>query len=242
MYDEEETIYGLIPKPPPKTAKAPLHRSRFRHTYNFESVPTAAHATMGEPLDFFRRTPDKFLRKGSRCPNISRDLHQSESPREPRTLVKPLVHSAKVRRSAPRPSRNFILENWKSAPLTRKLHPDRPEVDWTKRPGFGKVPKYLNRVRQEAMDERAYWDQERERLQPRDNEPRCRLLSEEERVKVLTGLTSNYEEIKQFYNSMPFGHDNLSFIRRRTELEAQMSQLEKDIDTFSKKNIYIAED
>ena len=239
MYDDEETIYGLIPKPPPKTAKGPLYRSKFRHTYNFESVPTAAHATMGEPLDFFRRTPDKFLRKGSRCPNISHDF---EPVHEPRPLVKPPVPSARVGRTAPRRQRNFILENWKSAPLTRKLHPERPEIDWTKRKGFGKVPKYLNRVRQEAMDEQAYWDQERERLQPQDREPRCRLLSDEERIKVLTGLQQNLDSMKQFYNSMPFGHDNLSFIRKKTELEAQMSQLERDIATFSKKNIYVTED
>ena len=78
-------------------------------------------------------------------------------------------------------------------------------------------------------------------MMPEDTETRCRLLSEEERLEILSGLQSNLADVKRRYAALSFGQDNLSFRRKKEEMETQMAQLETDIATFERQNVYITE-
>jgi hypothetical protein len=238
--DEPENIYNLIPKPPPVIVKEPLHVSSYAGSTAFHTVNRRGHATLGEPADNYRRDPKQFLRKHSRC----LDLPPSEkvAPHGQATLTRPPVlrQSEIVQQSLPAKP-DFILKNWRDAPKTRQLHPPPRETWYTDKPDFGKAPKYLRRVKQESQNEAAYWDDVRERLLPEDSETRCRLLSEEERLKILEGLQANLADIKRRYGAMSFGQDHMSFRKRKEGMEAQMAQLEADIVTFSRANVYITE-
>jgi hypothetical protein len=78
-------------------------------------------------------------------------------------------------------------------------------------------------------------------MMPEDTETRCRLLTDDERFKILAGLQANLADIKRRYAAMSFGQDHLSFRKRKEGMEAQMQQLETDISTFSRANVYVTE-
>lgn len=243
MEDEEECIYNLIPKPPPVIVKEPLHHSKFDGITGFCTVKKVKHALMGETLDDFKKqhSPDKFLKAHSRAKDLPRERTKTVAHGNS-TLSKPPVPTVKeIPKMRQTEKKNFIVENWKTAPKTKKLHPEKPETFYTEKPDFGKVPKYLNRVKKEAANETAYWEEVRESMLPEDNETRCRLLSEEERLSILEGLNANMADLKRRYAALSFGQDNLSFRKKKEDMEAQMAQLEQDINTFSRKNIYITE-
>jgi hypothetical protein len=238
--DEVETIYNLIPKAPPVIAKQPLHVSSFAGSTTFDTAKKRGHATMGEPVDAIRRDPKQYLKKHARCKDLP--PHARTPPHGQATLRKPPVprqHEIEPQNLRPKP--DFILENWKSAPKTKKLHPSKPVRWYTDKPDFARTPRYLDRVTHEARNEAAYWDGIRERMVPEDTETRCCLLTDEERLKILRGLQANMADIKKRYTWLSLGPDHLSFRRRKEGMEAQMAQLESDILTFSRANVYVTE-
>jgi hypothetical protein len=157
------------------------------------------------------------------------------------TLLKPPVPPPQVSRSADAPHRDFLLENWRNAPKTRRLHSDRAQTFYTEKKEYGKVPRYLNRIRQESAAESAYWQRFRESMMPEDTETRCRLLTEGERLEILHGLQANLADIKRRYGALSFGQDHISFRKRKEKMEADMAQLEVGIATFSRQNVYLTE-
>jgi hypothetical protein len=242
MYDDEpESIYSLIPKPPPVVIKEPLYVSRHAGSTAFDTVKKRPHATMGEPLDVFRRDPKDFLQKRARC----RDLPpKPDSPRRPRDSLarSPVPRQREIPQTPQRQKRDFVLENWRNAPKTPQLHPPVQKIHYTEKRDYGKTPKYLKRVQQEAANEAAYWDDVRETMMPRPSEPHCRLLSEDDRLEILRGLQANLADVRKRYAALPLGQDTLSFRKRKEAMEAQMAQLEADISAFSRRSIYVTEE
>ena len=192
--------------------------NRQRQSYNFRSILSPEydeftvkhqrHATMGQTKEQMWKSPKDFLKKGSRCgcpENDTCDSPRKDSCRRSQStrrstrgsnLEKPPVPSRVVSKTPTKSSRNFIYENWKNAPKTKQLHPEQPERYYTDKQNFGKVPKYLSRVKKEYQAEGAYWQEMRESLMPHDTEMRCRLLSDDERLGILNGLHKNYSELK----------------------------------------------
>jgi hypothetical protein len=238
--DEPESIYRLIPKPPPVVVKEPLYVSKFHGSTAFNTAKTRAHATMGETAEQMHRDPKDFLKKRSGRQDLPpRPVVSSHGNA---TLRRPPVPRAATRRSAPAtPAKDFVLENWRSAPHTKQLHPEVPEVRYTQKRDFGKAPRYLNRVKREVADESAYWQGVRETMLPEDEEPRCRLVPEEERLEILGGLMANLADVRKRYTALPMGEDNIGFRQRKARMEQEMTQLERDIATFSRQSVYITE-
>ncbi|EAY02220.1 enkurin, putative [Trichomonas vaginalis G3] len=242
MIDEEECIYNLIPKPPPEIIKEPLHKSKFQDQKQFMTAKKLSHATMGPHPDKIRQSPKDFLRKGERISKKELPPKTRVVPKGNEGLNNPPVPKAKdIPKLKEHLKKNYILENWKQAPKTKKLHPEKQETWYTDKPDYGQVPAYMDRVKQEAADEAEYWDNVRESMVPEDTETRCRLLSEEERIEILNGLYANLAENKKRYASLSFGQDNLSFRRKKEEMEREAAQLEADIKTFERPNVYITE-
>lgn len=240
MFEEEECIYNLIPKPPPVIVKEPLHKSKFQDQSEFMTTKKRGHGTMGEPADKIRKDPKNFLKKGTYMKDLPPKTRAI--PKGNEGLNKPPVPKAnECVKPKPPKKRNYILDNWREAPKTKKLHPEVKETFYTEKADYGQVPAYLKRVKAEAQAEAEYWDEVRESMMPEDTETRCRLLSEEERIKILDGLNANMADLKKRYAALSFGQDNLSFRKKKEEMEVEMAQLEEDIKTFSRQNVYITE-
>ncbi len=83
-----------------------------------------------------------------------------------------------------------------------------------------------------------------ERIRKQEEEakipPGTRLMSEEERVATLNDLQATKRDITNMLERMPIAQRSLAGDRRKKELEEKLSRIERAIETFSKKVVYIA--
>jgi hypothetical protein len=99
------------------------------------------------------------------------------------------------------------------------------------------VPNYLNKYKHEA-DERA----ERIRRQEEESKipPGTRLMGEEERMSTLQDLLATKKDLINMLERMPIANRTQAAERRKKELEEKLMRIERAIETFSKKVVYIA--
>lgn len=68
-----------------------------------------------------------------------------------------------------------------------------------------------------------------------------RLMSEEERVATLEELKVKKSEIASMLFSLPLSLRTDALKHKKTELENKLTEVEKAIDTFSRRVVYVAE-
>lgn len=222
MLDEEETIYNLVPKPPPVIERPPKYVSPYANTTSstIKVVQRKGHATMGETPEKLKAGLSHWMKAHEREPKIPK-MPNKAPPRERSPPIK----------DNPNPARK------RQQPVQRRKHKEwQPTKD-----KLGKHPAYLDRVQKESIEETAYWDDLRERMLPEDTETRCRVLPEDERLAILEGLRENLADNKRRYAALSFGQDNLSFRRKKEELEREAAQLEADIKVFERQHVYVTE-
>lgn len=95
----------------------------------------------------------------------------------------------------------------------------------------------MNKYKHEA-DERA------DRIKRQEEEskipPGTRLMSDEERVGTLNDLQTTKKDITNMLERMPIANRSLAADRRKKEMEEKLMRIERAIETFSKKVVYIA--
>lgn len=70
--------------------------------------------------------------------------------------------------------------------------------------------------------------------------PGTRLMGEEERIATLEELKVKKKEISQVLFSLPLSMRTDALKNKKNELEAKLNEVEKAIDTFSRKVVYVA--
>lgn len=95
----------------------------------------------------------------------------------------------------------------------------------------------MNKYKHEA-DERA------DRIKRQEEESKIpagtRLMSDEERVGTLNDLQTTKRDITNMLERMPIANRSLAADRRKKEMEEKLMRIERAIETFSKKVVYIA--
>merc|ERR1711959_17082 len=241
MGGQEESIYCLIPpviEPPPKP---PLYRSKYPGT-----VPanTRVCATMG-PLKVKVPEPQKFLkaytREDNKLPEPRKfDYHDvtERKPTVPTRSEKPVMGLVT--------SKNFITCNAVENILAVPKKTDVRQVSYMNKKGYGKVPAYLEKVKGEIQDEYNYIMQMQEAageetMDETGGGGRTRMLEEAERVEMLNGLKTNWDRINKAYQTLSFTLDTPAKKQRKEEFEAQLEQIERDIERMSKRNVFVEE-
>ncbi|CDW84605.1 UNKNOWN [Stylonychia lemnae] len=135
--------------------------------------------------------------------------------------------------------KNYISENKNKViheqPKSKILDPNSNSPNLHK--SFGKVPKYINRFQKQKEDE--YYDRIREEEEARIP-PGTRQMSEEERQRTLVELDQSKKEVNILLEKLPIGSNTLTMQRRKKELEEKLLRIDRAIETFSKKTVYIA--
>merc|ERR1712216_880285 len=238
MGGQEESIYCLIPpviEPPPKP---PLYR-KYPGT-----VPsnTRKCATMG-PLKVPPPEPQRYLKAYTREDNklpepckFTFDDVMERKPGVPSKDDKPVMGLVT--------SKNFITCNAVENILAVPKKTDVRKVSYMNKKGYGKVPQYLEKVKGEIQDEYNYIMRMQEAQEEADqdgNFGRTRMISENERGEMLNGLKTNWDRINKAYQTLSFTLDTPAKKQRKEEFEAQLEQLERDIERLSKKNVFVEE-
>ncbi|CDW72994.1 UNKNOWN [Stylonychia lemnae] len=102
---------------------------------------------------------------------------------------------------------------------------------------FGKVPNYLNKMQKQK-------DEEIERRRQEEEEsklpPGTRLMPEDERLRTLEDLHQTKKDIINMLEKMPLANQSMALVKKKREMEDKLTRIEKAIETFSKKIVYVA--
>lgn len=262
----EDHLSELIPRPDKEVTKPQMYKSKFRHAVADENkFEKFNNKTMG-PAKVKVRTPENFLKKsdGSTAqipipPNSMNKYNcdsgfmahgdsQSLPPRKP--------DIPKRQNKVPAPTKkDFIkanaVENMTSVPRKAKQNYVDTNMGhandlitsgliprYTNKKDFGHVPEYLNKrntIVKQAQDDYDQFVFDK----MRQNSLQC--ISNDDRDAVLCGLKARWEKIHHEYQGISVVTDTAPKKNRKERMEAQMSQLERDIDLLERfGHIYVA--
>lgn len=207
-----------------------------------------SHATMGKEGN--AKKPADMLKKGSGGAAGAGDANANAS-------TAPFLYTDRMRPGLPSKeecrqvsmalkhteTKNFITSN---AVENILAVPKREEegVDWLKKPHFGEVPPYLTKIKQEIADEYDYI-KSMQQQQMDDGPAGMRQMGEDERGELIHALKTKWDAVNKTYQGSSVlslaSLDTIGKVKRKEMYEAQLAQIEKDIEKLSKKVVYVAE-
>lgn len=139
-----------------------------------------------------------------------------------------------------RKQKNYVKDNLNKAAFEMKP-PSRPTkedpVAKSMNKNFGKVPNYLNKYKEQKEEELRTKALLEEQLK---HPPGTRLMPESERIETLNDLLEAKAETNKTLERLPVVAHSQKMERHKKELEDKLVRLERAIETFSKKTVYVA--
>merc|ERR1711874_239781 len=119
----------------------------------------------------------------------------------------------------------------------QNLIPSGYEPVFVHKKEYGEVPMYLSKRKEEVKRAQEEYDQY---ISEQIRRTALRQLTYDERQAIIDGLKANWEDIQDQYQGLSVVTDTAPKKNRKERMEAQMKQLERDIELFEKhKIIYI---
>ena len=141
----------------------------------------------------------------------------------------------------PKISKNYIRENRQlvidnKVPMKHKQQTEPIKRNNSKHKDYGKVPAYIKKYELE----REIKNEEIKRQEEASKYPKgTKLLSEEERLNTLNGLIQNKKELTNQLEKMPITTRTNTVRIRKEELIKKLEEIEKAIDMFSRKHVFV---
>lgn len=224
----EESVYSLIPEErvvPPKPA---MYKSKFTP----EIVEKKEALSIGKPSQ--KPDPKNYLKKRSSdakpaTGNFQYSDAATRKPSVPTREQKP-IYGLKT-------SKDYVTANAVENILRIPAPNRNEEPDWLQKPDYGQVPEYLRKVNQEREEEENFI---RELKEAQQRDTNMQVLPEDDRLEILAGLKKRWEELnKQYIKHTSCVIDTIKKRLRKENLEAQLAQVEKDIEKMSKPHVVI---
>eukprot|EP00811_Abedinium_folium_P005127 NODE_14722_length_1090_cov_7.134995.p1 GENE.NODE_14722_length_1090_cov_7.134995~~NODE_14722_length_1090_cov_7.134995.p1 ORF type:complete len:297 (-),score=67.49 NODE_14722_length_1090_cov_7.134995:198-1037(-) len=210
-------------------------------------VPLKSHRSLGPAPGTVKPDPVRYMQKMTkRAPVAPLEEVQRDRP----DLLVPSQLKPKIKPDLPKPgdrpimglvtSKNFVVANAVEAILTAPKKVSETAQDFLRKEDFGTVPKYLAHVKRDIEDECEYIRQ----LQQQEEEaraPQVRQLDEEERQEIIEGLKAKWEQVNTKFQASTHltKLDTCGKVRRKEMYEAELAQIEKDIQRINRKNILV---
>jgi len=266
IFDTEESIYNIIPAKIVARPKPPMHRSKHSGTLpptastfgqTGTTVPMVTNLSGGSDKTFDRQgfrsmgkapghnasDPQTYLKKKERSssvpslPTIRRNhpellqpskLKSKNKPKIPKVDDKPIMNLVS--------SKNFIVANAVEVILAAPSKAKLTEKDYLHKEDYGRVPKYLESIKQDIAAEYDYISS----LQQQE-ESSVRLLTQDEKQVLMQGLKAKWETVNHDYQAITHitTLDTVGKVKKKEAMEATLSQIEKDIERLNRKTIYV---
>lgn len=210
-------------------------------------VAQKSHRTMGKHPGSHQPDPQTWLKKLEKTEKIP---PLSQIKREQPHLLQPSKLSNHTKPSIPKrddqpilnlvTSKNFVVANAVETILAAPKKPAQGAKDYLHKEDYGKVPKYLNHIKQDIEAEYEYIRQ----LQAQEDDARnaqSRLLTDDEKHGLIMGLKAKWEAVNTDYQATTHltKLDTIGKVKRKEKYEAELSQIEKDIEKLNRKHIYV---
>lgn len=215
-----------------------------------KAIGDTSHAEFGKPIGGYTNDPKSYMKKFAKSSSVPslrevkmsnpeqlRPLHLKESrfaggggpPKKGEMPVCNLVSN-----------KNFIVSNAVETILAAPKKVQDNTKDYLKKDDYGKTPKYLKHIKKDIAAEYDYIRQLQEQAMA-DAAPPITGMDEEERLALVEGLKAKWEMVNQQFQEMTHLTvlDTEGKVRRKEKYEAELSQLEKDIERLSKRGIHI---
>lgn len=203
--------------------------------------------SMGMPPGSARNDPCKFMKSLTKNPKV---LSLAEVRRTSPDQLKPTCMTERLKPVVPRcderpvcnlvSSKNFIVANAVENILASPRRVPTVRKDYIHKEDYGQVPQYLEHVKRDIAEELNYI---RELQQKREDAVKSlvRPLTESERDSLIEGLKCKWEHVNTEYQATTHltKLDTIGKTKRKESYEAQLSQIEKDIEKLNRKNIMV---
>ncbi|XP_054287151.1 enkurin isoform X2 [Macrosteles quadrilineatus] len=243
----DEDIRNLIYHPPPVEEKIPMYHSKFSSKVREDARKVKdCHKTFGyaevplEPPTNFLKKKTRIVRRplvekhkyvGEPKPGLPNRMSQKETDKKEEKNFR-RDNIVRVVRAVPKQPVPQIVDT--RTGHTQSLEPSGLQPKYIYSKEFGKVPKYLRKGG--SLTQR-----DKEEKEEKKTKPPLRYVTEEEREEMLQGLKKNWEELQKEFQLLPMVTDTVPKIKRKTQLEKQLKDLEKDIDLIERNPvIYVA--
>jgi len=249
----QESIYSLLPKVHREQEKPPRYVSKANEAVKAESKSNRYDSKTMGPAKVKTNPTTQFLKKHEKEPQLpeKQGFHYPDEDRKrpaiPKPEEKPLMGL--------KTTKNFITQNAvenimsvakkpeKSYADTRigdkhPLEPSGLDQKFIHKKDYGEVPGYLVKRKDETEKAQAEYEAYvKEGM--RRGAMQC--LPGEERQMMLDGLKKNWEQLHHEYQGLSVVTDTAPKKNRKERMEAEMKQLERDIELVEKhKVIYVA--
>ena len=139
----------------------------------------------------------------------------------------------KIQKNYIKENRRLVIDN--KIPIKHKQIGE-PLIKTDKHKDYGKVPSYIKKYELE----REIKNEEIKRQEEAAKYPKgTKLLSDEERISTLNGLIKNKKELTNQLEKMPITTRTNSIRIRKEELIKKLEEIEKAIDMFSRKQVFV---
>jgi hypothetical protein len=260
-----ESIYSLVPQEVHVEQKPKMYRSSHHPQSSLSGSTIGIHGTTrlpgaGEalkktfaefgPKGSCRPDPSVFLKSGQRCTGVIPTSNPSgfvyedtsRKPSVPRRDEKPVLGL--------KTNKNFITSNAVDVILQVPQKPNFQEPNYLTKPDYGKVPEYLNEVKEEIWRENKMIDEyvaEIGRIQgvgrSSEEEESLEQFADEERAELLKNLKRKWDAVNAKYQTMchQVKLDTVGKIKRKETLEKELDQLEADIKKLAARgSVYVS--
>jgi len=215
--------------------------------HQMKPVVDQSGRTMGSVPGAARNNPDSYMKKGSKTEKVET---LEEVKRTKPHLLKPTNVGPRHKPAVPRrdeapvqnlvTSKNFIVANAVETILAAPKKVSQGAKDFLSKEDYGKVPKYLTHIKRDMQDEFNYI---RELQQQQEDLSRSQVkpLEENERMQLIEGLKSKWEQVNTDYQGTTHltTLDTTGKVKRKEKYEAELSQIEKDIEKLNRRNILV---
>jgi len=213
-------------------------------------VPNKTGRTMGKAPGTSSNCPQDYMKKQANLPKVKT---LSEVKKSAPHLLQPSELKPKLKPDVPKKSelpvmnlvssKNFVVANAVETILASPRKVPQGAKEYLQKEDFGKIPKYLKNIKQDINAEYEYIRQ----LQQQEAEAassQVRGMAEEERVDLISGLKAKWESVNTEYQATTHLTilDTVGKVIRKEKYEAQLSQIEKDIEKLNRRNIMVARD
>mmetsp|Transcript_7762 Transcript_7762/g.7323 ORF Transcript_7762/g.7323 Transcript_7762/m.7323 type:complete len:278 (-) Transcript_7762:31-864(-) len=267
MYENEESIYNLIPPEEYKAPKSKLYKSK----HNPKVVPTgstfcltttskpgvanlngevapegsnhhnvASTGLWGKKLGDSKANPTTFMKKGQGTMRTTGLVPTKTDYKKRGSKRAPVPKKDEKPIMGLTSDKNYIVANAVENILAAPKVKDNKGKDYTKKKDYGKTPKYLQKIKNEIDQE---FELVRE-MQMEEDAQRDRdkfLLPDDERAELIKALKKKWEVVHKQYQEITHVQkiDTVGLRRKKENCEQELRQLEKDIEKLSKKFIFV---
>ena len=136
--------------------------------------------------------------------------------------------------------KNFIVSNAVENILAAPNLPANSNKDYLKKKNYGKVPKYLQKIKNEIEDEYQLV-REMQIEEEADMDRQKFLMDETEKQELIAALKKKWEVVHREYQTLTHKNklDTLGLKEKYESCERELRQLEGDIQKLSKNYIFV---